>query len=585
MPPLKRAQLAPGPISDLMDALHELHLAAGLPSTRDLERDIGRRGATSHTAIYKMFTGRSRPTWERLERLVEVMARRARRDEKAEVERFRTLWAQAARSGSNRSESDATVSARTEASKSEVEAEAEAGQFSHYISELMPGVLDEIEAVGGRSSVGSFRIPTGFDILDILLGGWSQGYLIVVGGRPSSGKTTLLLDFCRAASVKYRLSTLFISGEMNNRELQSRMLSAEARVPSHTMRTGQMNDDDWRRLAVTMRALADAPIQIGTPPDFRIEQLSAEATRLVRRSGLKLLLIDSLQWIIGYEVPDRMPTESILWRLKTLAETLKISIIVSANAEMRQEGVLTASPIAQLTHSNAIERVADVVIIVDRPDQDDREHPRAGEADLIVAKNRNGPTATVTVAFQGHYCRFVNMVDGEYVSSYPIFPARPRKLGTLAITSPDAQQPSIHDQQLYKKFLGQIPPDGEVIDWLKNNFVLKYFPVRYLDTAAQVVRLMSLEVVGFDDKETNDQYNDLLSVIYNFHEKILYYTLTDQSGTRLEVPAEWRDREDRTQYNTAMDTIKEVHRAFVETYDNFLQMCHKKGIDRDRPTT
>ena len=328
----------------------------------------------------------------------------------------------------------------------------------------MPGVLDEIEAVGGLSSAGSFRIPTGFDYLDFLLGGWSQGYLIVVGGRPSSGKTTLLLDFCRAASVKYRLPTLFISGEMNNRELQARLLSAEARVPSHTIRTGQMNDEDWRRLAVTMRALADAPIQIGTPPDFRIERLSAEATRLVRKSGLKLLLIDSLQWITGHEVPDRMPAEFILWRLKTLAETLKISIIISASAEMRQEGVLTASPIAQLTYSNAIERVADVVIIVDRPDQDDREHLRAGEADLIVAKNRNGPTATVTVAYQGHYCRFVNMVDGEYVGGYSIFPAEPRKLGTLAITSPDAQQPSIHDQQLYRKFLDQIPPDGEIID-------------------------------------------------------------------------------------------------------------------------
>ena len=533
-----------------------------------------------------MFTGSGRPTWERLERLVEVMARRARRDEKAEVERFKTLWTQAARSGSGGSGPDATVSARAEAGESVVEAETE--RFSRYICELMPCVLDEIEAVGGRSAIGSFRIPTGFDILDILLGGWSQGYLVVIGGRPSSGKTTLLLDFCRAASVKYRLPTLFISGEMNNRELQSRMVSAEAKVSSHPMRTGQMNDEDWRRLAVTMSALADAPIQIATPPDFRIEQLSAEATRLVRKSGLKLLLIDSLQWVTGRDVPDRVSAESTLWRLKTLAETLKISIVISANAEMRHEGVLTASPIAQLTHSDAIERVADVVIMIDRPDQDDRQNPRAGETDLIVAKNRNGPTATVTVAHQFHYCRFVNMVqivNGEPVGDYSIFPAEPRKLGTLAITSSDAQQPSSHDQQLYRKFLDQIPPDGEIIDWLKNNFVLKYFPVRHLDTIAQVVKVMGLEVVGFDDKEANDQYNDLRHAIYNFHEQILYYTFTDQSGTRLEVPAEWRDRKDRKQYDTAMNTIKEVYKAFVETYDSFLQTCHRKGIDRDGPTT
>ena len=119
---------------------------------------------------------------------------------------------------------------------------------------------------------------------------------------------------------------------------------------------------------------------------------------------------------------------------------------------------------------------------------------------------------------------------------------------------------------------------------LKNNFALKYFPVRHLDTVAQVVRAMSLEVVGFDDKEANDRYNDLLRAIYNFHEKILYYTFTDQSGTRLEVPTEWRDREDRKQYNTAMDAIKEVRKTFVMAYDGFLQACHKKRIDRDEPT-
>ena len=222
-----------------------------------------------------------------------------------------------------------------------------------------------------------------------------------------------------------------------------------------------MDDEDWRRLAVTMSALADTPIQIGTPPDFQLERLSVEATRLARESGLKLLLIDSLQWITVRGASDQMSAESILWRLKALAETLKISIIISANTEMRQEGVLTASPIAQLVHSDAIERVANVVIIVDRPDQDEREHPRAGEADLIVAKNRNGPIATVTVAFQGHYCRFVNMaymMNGEYVGDYSIFPAESRKPGTLAITSADAQQPSSHDQKLYRKFLTAVPP-------------------------------------------------------------------------------------------------------------------------------
>ena len=96
---------------------------------------------------------------------------------------------------------------------------------------------------------------------------------------------------------------------------------------------------------------------------------------------------------------------------------------------------------------------------------------------------------------------------------------------------------------------------------------------------------MSLEVVGFDNQEANDRYNELRQAIENFHDRILYHTHTDQGGTRLEVPTEQRDRGDSKQYNAAMDTIKEVRKAFVETYDSFLQTCHKKGIDRDVPMT
>jgi hypothetical protein len=164
------------------------------------------------------------------------------------------------------------------------------------------------------------------------------------------------------------------------------------------------------------------------------------------------------------------------------------------------------------------------------------------------------------------------MITGEI--EYPVFPA----------AAPAEAQASGHDRDLFRRLLEQIPPDGEIIDWLKNNFVLKYFPVRHLDTVAQVARVMSLEVIGFDDQEANAQYDDLRHAIEDFHDKVLYYTITDQRGTRLEVPTEWRDREDRKQYNTAMDTIKEVRKAFVEAYDTFLHTCHKKRIDRDEPT-
>ena len=581
MPGFKRAQLPPGPLSDLMDALHQLHLAAGHPSTRDLQRDIGGRGSTSHAAIHKVFTGGRLPTWERLERLVEVMARRARRDEKSEVERFRALWAQAASSASMATEPEETASARAERLKRLAEAQEQMMDaltkkeepLSCALSELMPGVLDEIEAVGTHRATGTYRIPTGFDDLDALLGGWSQGHLIVVGGRPSSGKTTLLLNFCRAASIKYQLPGMVISGEMNSTELQLRLLSAEAGVPLQRMRVGQMNDEDWGRLAPTMAVLADAPIHIGTPTDFRIEQLRADATRLARNSVLKLLLIDSLQWITDREPSAEVSAEFTLRRLKTLAEVLKIPIIVTAHAARLQEGRRVTSPIAQLTHNDAIERVADVVIILDRPDQDDRLSPRIGEADLIVAKNRNGPEATITVAYQYHYCRFLNMVSSE-------------DLMIRAEPPVDAQEPmevqaTAHDRDFYRRLLKQMPPDGEVIDWLKNNFMLKAQPLRRFEIVEQVAKTMSLEVIGFDDKEANDRYNDLRSAIDNFCEKIPYYTQVDPGNNWLELPAAWRDREDRQQYDTARNAIADARDAFVEAYDSFLQTCHKKAIDCD----
>lgn len=422
MPGFKRVSLEPGPLNDLMDALHQLHLVAGYPSTRDLQRDIGGRDAASHAAIHKAFTGSKPPTWRLVEPLVRAMARRANRDERTEQERFRDLWTKVHQGNAPREPG-------TETDRSTVAPESQIvnHEFSRPISDLLLGALNEIEAVGANDATGTFRIPTGFFDLDALIGGWSQGYLIVVGGRPSSGKTNLLLNFCRAVSVKYRLPTMLISGEMNNREIQSRLVSAEARVPLHILRTGQMADEDWGRLAREIKAIADSPIHIATPPDFGMEHVIDDVNRLVREVGLKLLMIDGLQWIAESEAPTQVSVEFILRRLKKLAETAKIPIIITSSAEKRGQAW---DPINQLMHSAAIERVADVVILLDRADQDEPETPYAGEANLVVLKNRNGPTATITVACQLHYCRFVDMVLGpsEHLPAPTEYPYPPIEL-------------------------------------------------------------------------------------------------------------------------------------------------------------
>jgi replicative DNA helicase len=126
---------------------------------------------------------------------------------------------------------------------------------------------------------------------------------------------------------------MLVTGEMNSRELQSRLLSAEARIPSHVMRTGQMSDDEWGRLAHTIKLIADCPIHIATHPDLGMAQLITDVNRLVKGSGLKALPIDGLQWITESDASARISAEFTLRRLKILAETTKIPIIITAHAE------------------------------------------------------------------------------------------------------------------------------------------------------------------------------------------------------------------------------------------------------------
>lgn len=577
MPGFRRAQLTPGPLNDLVDALHQLHIAAGCPSARQLQREIGGAGVTSHTSVHKQFTGTTLPSWPLVELLVEVMAHRARLDEKAQVERFRKLWAQAhaVRSGNLANAPEPTISARIEVSRPNLSEGQEA--FFQPISDLLPAVLDEIDAVGARSAIGSFRIPTGFDDLDSLLGGWSQGCLIIIGGRPSSGKTTLLLNFCRAASIKYRLPSMAISGEMSGRELQTRMLSAEARVPLYTIRTGKMTEEDRHRVARATAVIADAPIHIGTRSEFGIDQISADVTALAQASGLKLLIIDGLQWMADRQASAELSTEFFLWRLKRLAETLKIPIIITAQAE-RVRGRLptTANSIQQLKDSDAIERVADVVIMLHRPDQDDMEHPRAGEAELIVAKNRNGPTATITVCYQYHYCRFIAMAP----SNDPMFPPSPAESRSFGSMSTDVQSASVHDRQLYRQLLDKLDPGGPLIAWLKVDFMAKTQPSSLFDDLEQTVRSRGLEPIGFDNQKANDSHVGLMTAVDAFCSTVSWWTWMDEEQRWLSVPLDWRE-DDFDRWKEATEAILEKRNAVIKAYDEFLLTCHHSNIDHD----
>lgn len=282
------------------------------------------------------------------------------------------------------------------------------------LSEIMPDALVEIEAISNRDG-GMTGVPTGFADLDSLTNGLHAGQMIVVAARPAIGKSTLALDLARAASIKHGLASVIFSLEMSRNEITMRLLSAEARVALHSMRTGQMNEDDWTRLARRMSEVAHAPMFIDDSPNMSMMEIRAKCRRLKQQHDLRLVIIDYLQLMSSPKrVENRQQEVSELSRsLKLLAKELNVPVIAVAQLNRGPEQRQDKRPmLSDLRESGSIEQDADVVILLHREDAYERESPRAGEADFIVAKHRNGPTTTVTVAFQGHYSRFVDMAPG-----------------------------------------------------------------------------------------------------------------------------------------------------------------------------
>jgi replicative DNA helicase len=282
------------------------------------------------------------------------------------------------------------------------------------LSEIMEGALDEIEAIGSRSGEMT-GVPTGFTDLDQLTNGLHPGQMIIIAARPAMGKSTLALDFARAASIKHNLPSVIFSLEMGRNEIAMRLLSAEARVALHHMRSGTMTDEDWTRLARRMPDVSAAPLYIDDSPNLSMMEIRAKCRRLKQRNDLKLVVIDYLQLMQSgsKRSESRQQEVSEMSRnLKLLAKELELPVIALSQLNRGPEQRTDKKPmVSDLRESGSIEQDADMVILLHREDAYEKESPRAGEADIIVGKHRNGPTATITVAFQGHYSRFVDMAQ------------------------------------------------------------------------------------------------------------------------------------------------------------------------------
>ena len=282
------------------------------------------------------------------------------------------------------------------------------------IADLLQGTLDEIEAISGHDGA-LVGVPTGFTDLDALTNGLHGGQLIIVAARPAIGKSTLALDIARAASLHNGLASVVFSLEMGRNEITMRMLSAEAKVPLHHMRSGTMTDQDWDRIARTTGAVSAAPMFIDDSPNMTMMEIRAKCRRLKQRHDLKLIVLDYLQLMSsGKRVESRQVEVSEFSRsLKLLAKELGVPVVALSQLNRGPEQRTDKKPLlSDLRESGSLEQDADMVILLHREDAYEKESPRAGEADFIVAKHRNGPTGTITVAFQGHYSRFVDMAPG-----------------------------------------------------------------------------------------------------------------------------------------------------------------------------
>lgn len=271
--------------------------------------------------------------------------------------------------------------------------------------------LDELSTHGGLAR----GIPTGFIDLDNLTNGLHGGQMIIVAARPGVGKSTLALDFMRSCSIKHNKASVIFSLEMSKSEIVMRLLSAETEIRLSDMRAGRMSDEAWAKLANRVGQISEAPLFIDDSANLTMMEIRSKARRLKQKHDLQMIVVDYLQLMSsGKRVESRQQEVSEFSRqLKLLAKELDVPLVAISQLNRGPESRTDKRPqLADLRESGSLEQDADMVMLLYRPDSQDKDDERAGEADIILAKHRGGPIDTVQVAHQLHYSKFVDMARG-----------------------------------------------------------------------------------------------------------------------------------------------------------------------------
>ncbi len=279
------------------------------------------------------------------------------------------------------------------------------------IQGLLTQAVDRIEELY-QSGAGITGVSTGFKDLDNLTSGLQDADLVVIAGRPSMGKTSLAMNLAENAAVGSKLPVAVFSMEMPGQQLAMRMLSSLGRINAHRVRTGQLTQDDWPRLTSAMGLLDEAPIVVDDTPALTPSELRSRVRRLTREHGkLGLVIVDYLQLMQTGESSENRAVEvaNITRALKVIAKEARVPVAVLSQLNRGLEQRPNKRPImSDLRESGAIEQDADLILFIYRDEVYNEDSPEKGTAEIIVAKQRNGPTGTVRLTFLGEYTRFEN---------------------------------------------------------------------------------------------------------------------------------------------------------------------------------
>jgi len=284
------------------------------------------------------------------------------------------------------------------------------------IKDLLPAAIDRLDLLH-QSPGQATGVTTGFTELDRMTAGLQPGDLIVIAGRPSMGKTTLAVNIAENAAVGRGVPAAVFSMEMSSEQLTMRMIASLGRVNQAHLRTGQFSDEDWSRINGAIAQLSAAPLYVDETPALTPTEVRARARRLKREKGLGLIVVDYLQLMQVHGSKENRATEisEISRGLKALAKELQVPVIALSQLNRGVEQRTEKKPVmSDLRESGAIEQDADVIMMIYREEVYEPNTTRKGIADIIIAKQRNGPVGEVHLTFLGEYTRFDNLVAESY---------------------------------------------------------------------------------------------------------------------------------------------------------------------------